>query len=174
MRINKYLQKPMFPSTIVDIVNEYYGVAAQQIEEADAYTGNLFAGYRILLAEDVEINREIALALLEPTNIEIDCAANGREAVRMFSEAPEKYDAILMDVQMPEMDGYEASRAIRALDVPRAASVPIIAMTANVFREDIDRCLEAGMNDHTGKPIDTGVLFGLLGKYLNISQFTGE
>jgi len=91
---------------------------------------------------------------LEPTHLQIDYAENGREAVRMFSENPEKYELILMDVQMPEMDGYEATRQIRALNNAQAKTVPIIAMTANVFREDIDKCLEAGMNGHIGKPID--------------------
>ncbi|MDR1439595.1 MAG: response regulator, partial [Clostridiales bacterium] len=96
---------------------------------------------RVLLAEDVEINREIVIALLEPTNISIECAENGAAAVTMFSENPERYDMIFMDVQMPEMDGYEATRRLRALGAPRAAEIPIIAMTANVFREDIEKCL---------------------------------
>jgi len=114
----------------------------------------LFAGRRILLVEDVEINREIVIALLEPTQMEIDCAENGVEAVRMFSEAPDKYELIFMDVQMPEMDGYEATRRIRLLDTPKGKSVPIVAMTANAFRENVEECLAAGMNDHIGKPLD--------------------
>ena len=109
-----------------------------------------FAGRRVLLAEDVELNREIFLALLEPTGIEFDCAANGLEAVRLFSRHPEKYDLIFMDVQMPEMDGYDATRRIRALDVPNAKSVPIIATTANVYKEDIEKCAAAGVNGHVG------------------------
>ena len=113
-----------------------------------------FQGYRLLLAEDMEINREIVQTLLEPTQIEIDCAANGAEAVQLFSASPERYDMIFMDIQMPEMDGYEATQRIRALHTPKAADIPIIAMTANVFKEDIDRCLESGMNVHIGKPID--------------------
>ncbi|MDR0301129.1 MAG: transporter substrate-binding domain-containing protein [Treponema sp.] len=119
-----------------------------------AELAGLFAGRRILLVEDVEINREIVLALFEPTQLEIDCAENGVEAVRKFSEAPDRYDLIFMDIQMPEMDGYEATRRIRALDLPKAKTIPIIAMTANVFREDIEKCLEAGMNDHAGKPLN--------------------
>jgi len=114
----------------------------------------LFAGRRILLAEDVDINREIVLTLFEPTQLEIDCAENGVQAVRKFSETPDKYDLIFMDVQMPEMDGYEATRRIRAMDLPKAKNIPIIAMTANVFREDVEKCLDAGMNDHIGKPLD--------------------
>ncbi|MDR0474531.1 MAG: response regulator [Treponema sp.] len=126
----------------------------------------IFAGRRILLADDVEINREIVQALLEPTQVEIDSAGNGLEALRMFSEAPEKYDIILMDVQMPEMDGYEATRHIRLLDVPKASTIPIVAMTANVFRDDIENCLEAGMNDHLGKPLDFDIVVEKLRRYL--------
>ena len=112
----------------------------------------LLKGRRILLAEDIAINREIVTVLLEPTLSRIDCAENGVEAVRMFSETPEEYDMIFMDVQMPEMDGYEATRRIRALDFRNAKSIPIIAMTANVFREDVEKCLAAGMDAHIGKP----------------------
>jgi len=96
----------------------------------------------------------------------IDCAENGAEAVRMFDDAPDRYDMIFMDVQMPEMDGYEATRRIRSLDIPRAKTIPIVAMTANVFREDIEMCLEAGMNDHIGKPIEIEEFIGTLQKYL--------
>jgi CheY-like chemotaxis protein len=102
----------------------------------------------------VDINREIVQSLLEPTQVEIDCAENGAVAVRMFTETPEKYDLILMDIQMPEMDGYEATRYIRSLDIPAAKNIPIMAMTANVFKEDIEKCLAAGMNCHIGKPLD--------------------
>ncbi|GHV44781.1 hypothetical protein FACS1894204_02500 [Synergistales bacterium] len=125
-----------------------------------------FEGYHLLLAEDVEINREIVLALLEPTHLAIDCAENGAEALRMFSSDPDHYDMIFMDVQMPEMDGYEATRRIRALNVSRAQTIPIIAMTANVFREDIENCLAAGMNDHVGKPLDFNDVLGKLRKYI--------
>jgi len=127
----------------------------------------VYEGRRVLLAEDVEINREIVLTLLEPTLLEIDCAENGTQAVRMFTEAPTQYDMIFMDIQMPEMDGYEATRRIRALDVPAAKKIPIVAMTANVFREDIDRCLEAGMNDHLGKPLDFVMVMEKLRTYLS-------
>jgi CheY-like chemotaxis protein len=103
--------------------------------------------------------------LLEPTRLELDYAENGEEAVRMFRENPERYDMIFMDVQMPEMDGYEATRNIRALDTPQAKSVPIIAMTANVFKEDIEKCREAGMDGHLGKPLDMEELFSVLRSY---------
>ena len=125
-----------------------------------------FAGHTILLAEDVEINREIVLALLEPTHLNIECAENGAQAVSKVESAPERYDIVFMDVQMPEMDGFEATRAIRALDIPRAKSLPIIAMTASVFREDIEKCLSAGMNDHVGKPLDIDDVLNKLRKYI--------
>jgi len=125
-----------------------------------------FPGKRILLAEDVEINREIVIALLEDTKLEITEAGDGHQAVVKFTAEPEKYDLIFMDIQMPGINGYEATRAIRSLDNPAAKTVPIIAMTANVFREDIDRCFEAGMNGHVGKPLDLNEVMAVLRKYL--------
>lgn len=163
--VDKFLSKPLFPSDIIDIINKQLGINQQKADEKQEEKIN-FSGNCILLAEDVEINREIVLAFLEPTNLEIDCAENGKEAVRMFSEAPDKYKMIFMDIQMPEMDGYEATRSIRALDHPNAATIPIIAMTANVFREDIDKCLASGMNGHVGKPLDLSEVFDKLRTYL--------
>jgi signal transduction histidine kinase/CheY-like chemotaxis protein len=126
----------------------------------------IFEGRRILLAEDIDINREIVSSMLEPTKLIIDFAANGREAVQMFSGAPNDYDLILMDIQMPEMDGFSATEAIRALETPNATTVPIIAMTANVFKEDVEKCLAVGMNDHLGKPLDFSAVLKKLKKYL--------
>jgi CheY-like chemotaxis protein len=162
--VDKFLSKPLFPLTIEEIINEYLDVAGQ--EEMNNKIDGLFSGRRILLAEDVEINREIVLTLLEPTLLKIDCAENGARAVNMYTEAPEKYDMILMDIQMPEMDGYEATQRIRALDIPAAKNVPIVAMTANVFREDIEKCLEAGMDSHIGKPLDFREVMDKLRRYL--------
>jgi CheY-like chemotaxis protein/PAS domain-containing protein len=125
-----------------------------------------FGGRRILLAEDAELNREIVIALLEPTKITIDCAENGVEAVRMFQADPDAYDLIFMDMQMPEMDGLEATSRIRAMGTQKSASIPIIAMTANVFREDIEKCLRVGMNDHVGKPLDMEEVLSKLRKYI--------
>jgi signal transduction histidine kinase len=125
-----------------------------------------FPGRRILLAEDIEINREIVLELLNPLQFEVDCAVNGVEAVQKFTDQGGMYDLIFMDLQMPEMDGFEATRQIRALDLPNAGGIPIIAMTANVFREDIEKCLEAGMTDHIGKPLDFNDVLGKLRHYL--------
>jgi signal transduction histidine kinase/ActR/RegA family two-component response regulator len=148
---------------------------AEHSASAETPPADNFRGRRILLVEDVEINREIVLALLEPAGLEIDCAENGMEALQKFSEAPDKYDMIFMDVQMPEMDGYEATRKIREFeneknqrktDVEFPQGIPIVAMTANVFREDIERCLEAGMNDHIGKPFNFDDVLAKMRKYL--------
>jgi len=125
-----------------------------------------FPDHCILLAEDIEINREIVRALLEPTLVDIDCATNGAEAVLMFKDMPDKYDIIFMDVQMPEMDGYEATHTIREMELSRAKTIPIIAMTANVFQEDVMECLKAGMNSHLGKPLDLDEVLKVLNRYL--------
>jgi signal transduction histidine kinase len=127
-----------------------------------------FSGYHVLIAEDVDINREIIHALLEPTGVAIDDAVNGVAVVEHFEENPALYDIVFMDVQMPMMDGLEATRRIRAFDAPQAKSVPIIAMTANVFKEDIEKCLAAGMNDHIGKPIDFTSVLEKLREYLPV------
>jgi CheY-like chemotaxis protein len=168
--VNKFLSKPLFPSSVADCINECLGTA-QAVPRRGGETPltGSFEGRRILLAEDVALNQEIVLALLEPAGLSIDCADNGAEALRIYSAGPEKYDMIFMDVQMPEMDGYEATRKIRELEksLPDLKPVPIIAMTANVFREDIDKCLEAGMNDHVGKPLDVEEVMTKLGKYLD-------
>ena len=133
-----------------------------------------FPGRRVLVAEDVEINREIVLALFEPMELETDCVENGKEALRLFSENPDRYDMIFMDIQMPEMDGFEATRRIRALEQENSMKViPIIAMSANVFRQDIEKCQQAGMNDHVGKPLDMEVITGKLRKYLPATAGSG-
>ena len=139
---------------------------------ATAGKGVSLKGHRILLAEDVEINREIVLVLLGPTELEIDCAVNGAEAVKMFTSAPDRYEMIFMDMQMPEMDGLEATRQIRAYEAEFGYNgdlrkqIPIIAMTANVFTDDIAKCREAGMNGHLGKPLDFEKVMQILGEYL--------
>lgn len=120
-----------------------------------------FTGCRILLAEDVEINREIVLAFMEESGAVIDCAENGIEAITLLDKHPGEYSLIFMDVQMPEMDGLEATRKIRE----RGETIPIIAMTANVFREDIEKCLEAGMDSHLGKPLDFSEVLDAVRRY---------
>jgi signal transduction histidine kinase/CheY-like chemotaxis protein len=164
--VDKFLPKPLFPSAIADVINECCGVDRQRQSESQEEEILCLAGHRVLLAEDVEINREIVSALLEPTELAIDFAENGAEAVRMFGDMSEHYELVFMDVQMPEMDGYEATRRIRALDIPKAKRIPIIAMTANVFKEDIEKCRGAGMDGHIGKPLDIEELFTVLKAYL--------
>ena len=155
--ITHYITKPLFPSSVLDAINEVTSASYKSLDiKTDTSRDSTpdLSGVRIILAEDVEINREIFLSLLERTNITVDIAENGTAAVKIFRENPEKYNLIIMDIQMPEMDGYQATKIIRALDIPEAKTIPIIAMTANAFKEDIDRCLESGMNDHLSKPID--------------------
>jgi PAS domain S-box-containing protein len=159
--IDKFLMKPLFLDDVAKCINEV--LDKNYAPEKDrAIKPDCFSGHYVLLAEDVDINREIVLALMAPTGLNIDCAVNGMEAVRMFRENPDKYDAIFMDIQMPEMDGYEATRQIRSLDLPQAGAIPIIAMTANVFKEDIERCISAGMNGHIGKPLSLEEIFKCL------------
>ncbi|MCL2270021.1 MAG: response regulator [Treponema sp.] len=180
---DKFLSKPLFPSAIADAIAEAIGVLELPEEEKADITG-IFEGYKILLAEDVEINQEIIDTLIEPTLLKMDCANNGVEAVEMFEKALDEYDLILMDVQMPEMDGYEATRKIREIEAERRKTavfarhalqpdpqgVPIVAMTANVFREDIEKCLSVGMNDHIGKPVDVKEFFTVLKKYFSLTD----
>jgi len=162
--IDHYLSKPLLPSCIIDCLNTCFKV--QNAQDKQGNEREEFTGRRILLVEDLEINQDIIKALLEPTHLEIVCAGNGIEAVKAFSESPENYDMIFMDVQMPEMDGYTATRLIRALNAPNARTIPIIAMTANVFREDVEQCLAAGMNAHIGKPVDFDEVIRKLREYL--------
>ena len=126
-----------------------------------------FEGARILLAEDIAVNRIIINELLAPHGAVIDEAADGVEAVAMFAAWPQnRYSLILMDIQMPELDGYEATGQIRAMPRADARAIPIIAMTANAYREDVDRALAAGMNAHIAKPIDVAALFNTLAQWL--------
>ena len=170
--VDKYVLKPLVSSTIIDCVNECLAsYRPYRGESVDAEYE--FYGKKMLLAEDVAINREVLMALLEHTGLAIDYAENGIEAVNMIEAAPEKYDIVFMDVQMPKMDGHEATRQIRTfedkLNVKNTdvrMHIPIVAMTANVFKEDIEKCLAAGMNDHLGKPLDINEVMVKLKKYL--------
>jgi len=132
----------------------------------EAMTDGEFDGIKILLAEDVDINREIVMTIMEPSGIDFTVAENGKVALEIFENNPEKFDLILMDIQMPLMDGYIATRSIRSMDVPIAKTIPIIAMTANVFQEDIDNCLDAGMNAHVGKPLNINELVAVIREHL--------
>jgi len=171
--VDDFLSEPLLSSTVAECVAKHIGVSDSatddiEDEEDDAMFGldETFPGRCVLLAEDVEINREIVQTILEPAEIEIDCAVTGTEAVRMFRDNPDRYDIIFMDLQMPEMNGLEATKRIRNLDTPKARDIPIIAMTANVFKEDIEVCLESGMNAHIGKPLVLGEVMEILRQYL--------
>ncbi|MDR3294615.1 MAG: response regulator [Clostridiales Family XIII bacterium] len=164
--VDRFLLRPLFPSAIADLINECVGAGKLAPMEDPAQKTDCFQSYRLLLVDDMATNREIVTVLLKPTLLKIDCAENGAVAVQMFRDAPDRYDMVFMDVQMPEMDGYEATRQIRAVDVPAAKQIPIIAMTANVFREDVERCLAAGMDDHMGKPLDFDDVLAKLRTYL--------
>ena len=128
-----------------------------------------FSGWTILTIEDNEINREIFAGILEKTGISIDFAENGEIGVSMFKKNPDKYSLIMMDCQMPVMNGYDATRIIRGLDTAKAKDIPIIAMTANVFQEDVQKCIAVGMNAHVGKPIEPDILFRIIKKHLAAS-----
>ncbi|MDL2327985.1 response regulator, partial [Ruminococcaceae bacterium OttesenSCG-928-A11] len=161
--VRLFLAKPVFPSTMLQVARQAVGMAAAMPAPDTGLPD--FSHVRLLLVEDIEINREIFIALLEETGLQVDTAENGQQAVALFEADPERYDLIVMDIQMPVMDGYEATRYIRGLAHGRAQTVPIIAMTANAFREDIERCLECGMNGHLTKPIDEVAVMDVIAGY---------
>ena len=170
--VSKFLPKPLFPSNIADCVNECLGSSSVVRGDNEVNYRGLFKGHRIILAEDVEVNREIVLSLLELTELDIDIAENGLAAFDLFNKNPDAYEMIFMDVQMPEMDGYEATKKIRTLNVKKAREIPIIAMTANVFKDDIEKCIACGMNGHLGKPLNYDKLISKLCEYLFVNSHT--
>lgn len=163
---NALIEKPLFPSVLYNTLLSVVSAAPIQEKPLMAAMGasvGVYAGKRFLLAEDNELNREIAIELLGKTGVAIDCAVNGQEALSLFTASPAGYyDLILMDIQMPVMNGYDAARAIRAGTHPDARKVPILAMTADAFREDVESAFAAGMNGHLAKPIEVDVLFETL------------
>jgi signal transduction histidine kinase/ActR/RegA family two-component response regulator len=142
--------------------DEKAALAEDEAESAE-YT---FEGFLALLVEDIEINREIILSMVEETGLKMDCAENGEQALEIFKKNPDRYDLIYMDMQMPVMDGVTATIQLRALDIPKAKTIPIIAMTANAFSDDIEKCRAAGMNDHIAKPVDMQLFFAKTAQYL--------
>ena len=150
---NGFVSKPLFRSTLYDKINDLIGKESKSQEPEDNYSD--LQGMHILVAEDNDINWEIISALLSMFGITTDRAENGRICVDMMRTAAEgSYELIFMDIQMPEMNGLDATRAIRSLENPWAASIPIVAMTADAFSENVTECLEAGMNGHIAKPVD--------------------
>lgn len=165
--VNRFLPKPVFSSSIINLINEIIGAPDLAALPMQTETTDL-SDKNILLVEDNEINQEIVSAYLEPTGIRIDVAVNGVEAVEKHLASAEKYDLVFMDLHMPIMDGYTATRRIREQETKNGwHKVPIIAMTANAFKEDIERCLNAGMDDHLAKPLDVADTMRILQKYLS-------
>lgn len=162
--INGFISKPLFKSTLFYGLRKYMGVDDIQEEEE---TDMELSGRRILVAEDNVLNWEILKELLADMDIELEWAENGKICLEKFQNSESGYyDAILMDVRMPVMNGYESAGAIRASSHPDAQNIPIIAMTADAFSEDIKRCLDSGMNAHTAKPVDLDELISLLKKHI--------
>ena len=151
--VTAFCSKPLCLSELKNVLAQPFRASGETKKEKDAAPD--FTGRKILLAEDNEMNQMIALAILGEVGFAVEVAKDGVEAVEKMAEAPAGYyDVVLMDVQMPRMDGYTAARQIRALDDPQKASIPIIAVTANAFEEDRKIAQEAGMNGHLAKPYD--------------------
>ncbi len=169
--LDGFLVKPLTPSTLFD---EIVGVFAKDtaaktakvVAQRPAAAGHAIRGARILLVEDNEINQQVAQEILESAGTTVTIANDGREGVEKVKTA--EFDCVLMDCQMPEMDGYEATRAIR--QDPQFASLPIIAMTANAMSGDREKCFNAGMNDHVAKPIDVEDLFSAMAKWIDSTK----
>ena len=165
--IQAFIEKPLFRSRLVYALKSVLGQDDRQKPALGELEKQSHEGKHILLAEDNELNREIAVELLSYIGVAVEQAADGREAVELVAaSAPHYYDLIFMDIQMPVMDGYEAARQIRAMEREDAAAIPIVAMTANAFADDIRAALDAGMNDHIAKPVEVEKLQEALDKWL--------
>lgn len=164
--ISGFISKPLFKSTLYHALRQYMGI---ETEDDQILNQNInLSGRRILLAEDNELNWEVAKELLSDLGVELDWAEDGQICLDKFQSSPEGYyDAILMDIRMPHMTGYEATKSIRGLNHPDALTIPIIAMSADAFSDDIQHCLKCGMNAHIAKPIDVVELTRLLKRYLS-------
>ncbi|MGN0353332.1 MAG: response regulator [Roseburia sp.] len=166
--ITYFIPKPLFQSTLCDILMEVMqkqnGIKYIE-QENDAKDRRDLSGHKVLIAEDVELNMEVAVTLLQMVGVDSVCAKDGEEAVELFERGKTgEYDAILLDINMPKMDGYEAARTIRSSKKEEAKTIPIYAMTANAFTEDIKAALDAGMNGHIAKPVEVEVLYQTLRK----------
>jgi CheY-like chemotaxis protein len=166
---NAFISKPLFKSRLTHLFNNLVGKGGEAVEAQPLqnFEDMDLSGYRTLLVEDNDLNAEIATEILEMTGITVDVANDGSAAVDRIREcADNPYDIIFMDIQMPKMNGYDATRAIRNMGYDFCRSVPIIAMTANAFAEDVQAALSAGMNEHIAKPLDLGALSIVLNKWL--------
>ncbi len=165
--VTTFCTKPLFMSDLKNALSRAISGRDDDDNKHDDLSSTDFSGKRVLLVEDIEVNREIAKAILTEIGLDVDDADDGTVAVQKVKTAPPNhYDIILMDVQMPTMNGYEATKAIRTLNRHDAKTVPIVAMTANAFEEDKDNAIKAGMNDHLAKPLDIPKLLATLNKYL--------
>ncbi|MDD2971923.1 MAG: transporter substrate-binding domain-containing protein [Lachnospiraceae bacterium] len=162
--VDKVIAKPLFQSSLFDLLVSTYG-KYEPVSSGEEKSDRL-KGVHVLLAEDNAMNLEIAMEILQKAGLVVDAVTDGRQAVDRFTVQPAgTYQAILMDVQMPVMDGYQATGAIRRSAHPEAATIPIIAMTANAFAEDMNNALASGMNGHISKPVDYDKLYAILEKY---------
>jgi two-component system sensor histidine kinase/response regulator len=163
--VNAFIAKPLFESSLYNLLVSVFGTKPSP--QKSEIPQNDYTGRRFLIVEDNALNMEIAVELLHMTGASIESAVNGQEAQEKFESSPAGfYDAILMDVQMPVMDGYTATRKIRASGHPDAKTIPIIAMTANTFTEDIDAALVSGMNGHITKPVDVKAFYQIIEEFL--------
>ena len=164
--VSAFVPCPLFPSRLLETISRL--TAAGEGRDGGGERSADYSGRRVLLVEDNELNQEIAMELLGMTGVQVETAGDGRQAVERFAASPEgHYDLVFMDIQMPVMDGYEASRRIRALDRRDAEQVWIVAMTANAFVEDVRLSREAGMDEHVSKPVDLEHLQEVLGRLLS-------
>jgi CheY-like chemotaxis protein len=159
--VNAFIEKPLFKSRLTHVLKNVLGIQHEEEKksELESFQKENYADKRILLVEDNELNIEVAAEILGMVGFSVDMAQNGKEAVEQFSQSsPEYYDLIFMDIQMPVMNGYEATEKIRAMEREDAKTVPIVAMTADAFADDVKRAQDVGMNGHIAKPIDIAKL----------------
>ncbi|MDO4178383.1 MAG: response regulator [Phascolarctobacterium sp.] len=167
--VTAFCSKPIFLSELQEVLSRPFVEKKEDSAQEHEKDGVSFAGRRIVLVEDNELNREIAIEILEESGFAVDTAEDGTEAVKLMQNAkPGQYDLILMDIQMPIMNGYEATKRIRNLDNPSIANIPILAMTADAFEEDKKQALDVGMNGHIAKPINIKKLFEAIAGVLNL------
>jgi len=166
--VTAFCSKPLFMSELRSVLAKPFMTTQEQPEQKQREAVSDFSGKRVLLAEDNELNQMIAEAILTENGFHVEIVGDGAEAVQKVKAAPAGYyDVILMDIQMPNMDGYEASKQIRALEDKQKAAVPIVAVTANAFEEDRKNALDAGMNGHLAKPYDIPAMLETLKKLLS-------
>ncbi|MDL2207185.1 response regulator [Desulfovibrio sp. OttesenSCG-928-M16] len=164
--IQHFLSKPVLPSVVYNTLVRLTSRSFVTEKNAYMHTGYDWSDKKVLLVEDIEVNREIVMGILEETGIVFTCAEDGAQALELYAAAAGNFDLVLMDVQMPVMNGLEATRQLRASDLPGAKNVPVVAMTANAFKEDERDCLAAGMNAHIAKPLAVDQIFAVMATFL--------